>query len=68
MLWPVDQGEEVPVGWNFSCFLQDRRGILFQGGGCFFSAKGGECSDMWRDQHWHSARALGVFFFFFFFF
>lgn len=52
MLWPVDEGEEVPVGWSFWCFLQDRGGIFFRGredfcsGLFFFSVKGGECSDV----------------------
>lgn len=46
MLWPVDEGEEVPVGWSFWCFLQDRGGIFFGGredfcsGLFFFFCKG----------------------------
>lgn len=36
MLWPVERGEEVPVGWSYWCFLQDRGRILvFQREGRF---------------------------------
>lgn len=71
MLWPVDQGEEVPVGWSFWCFLQDGGGGIFFRGRedfcsglyfiLFFSVKGGEYSDMWWAERWHSTRAFGFF-------
>lgn len=36
MLWPVERGEEVPVGWSYWCFLQDRGRIFgFQREGRF---------------------------------
>lgn len=61
MLWPVERGEEVPVGCSYWCFLQDRgRIFVFQREGRFLFwayppqslVKGGECPDMWRDRRW----------------
>lgn len=64
MLWPVERGEEVPVGWSYWCFLQGGgRIFVFQREGKFLFwaappppiqclVKGGERPDMWGGRRW----------------